>query len=106
MQSDGLLVYSGSGVLDRDFLSLELVQGRPVYMFDTGDGPRSIVVNSTPPVNDARWHDVAVVRSNVLTTSGHALVVDGHVNYQQPLNQVTHSLTYTASTNSSCLHAC
>lgn len=78
---------------------MELVDGRPRYMFDTGDGPRSIVVNATPAINDGAWHDVAVVRSNVLTTSGHALVVDGHVAYEQPLNaanqvsQSSHTLT-------------
>jgi len=55
-------------------------------MFDTGDGPRTIIVNGTSPINDGQWHDIAVVRSNVLTTSGHALVVDGHVAYEQPLN--------------------
>jgi len=92
LQSDGLLVYSGSGVVDRDFLSVELVDGRPRYMFDTGDGPRSIVVNATSALNDAQWHDIAVVRSNVLTTSGHALVVDGHVAYEQPLH-AAHQVT-------------
>jgi len=88
LQADALLLYSGSGVVDRDFLSLELVDGRPRYMFDTGDGPRTVVVNATPPLDDGHWHDVAVVRTNVLTTSGHALVVDGHVAYEQPLSQV------------------
>ena len=84
LQSDGLLLYSGSGVVDRDFLSVELVDGRPRYMFDTGDGPRTVVVNATRPVSDGDWHDIAIVRTNVLTTSGHALVVDGHVAYEQP----------------------
>ena len=67
-------------------MSVELVDGRPRYMWDTGDGPRMIVVNATPTINDGQWHDIAVLRSNVLTTSGHALVVDGHVAYEQPLN--------------------
>ena len=55
-------------------------------MFDTGDGPRTVVVNATPTINDGHWHDIAVVRTNVLTASGHALVVDGHVAYEQPLD--------------------
>ena len=93
LQSQAVLLYMGSGGhVERDFLALELIDGRPSYVFDTGNGPRHIDTTSAasagPAVNDGQWHDVAIVRSDLTSEYGHSLVVDGQAFYDlyQPVS--------------------
>ena len=82
LQSEAVLLFIGSGGhVERDFLSVELVAGRPRYVFDTGSGPRQ--VTSSLAINDGLWHDVGIVRSDLSDERGHWLVVDGLVTYDQ-----------------------
>ena len=85
LQPDAVLLYiSSGGHVERDFLAVELVGGRPRYVFDTGSGPRHIAVPlSSGVVNDGRWHDVGIVRSDLNDERGHWLVVDGLNSYDQ-----------------------
>lgn len=66
-QPDGLILYSGGGS-GKDFISLELVNGYMQYSFDVGSGPRVIESSLQQPINDNKWHDIAVLRPAVLQT--------------------------------------
>lgn len=56
----GLLVYMGD--YKRDFLSIELKEGRVVFQYDLGGG--SVALSSADKYNDGQWHSVTVVRQN------------------------------------------
>jgi len=60
---NGLLFFAGK---DRDFISIELRNGRVVYQYDLGGG-RVELEYLFKEVNDGEWHDVQVNRRN---TSG------------------------------------
>jgi hypothetical protein len=85
-----MLLFSGpslsaikSSAAGADFIALELADGRPRYIFDTGSGPRQIVAaRDTAPVNDGRWHSIEVIRSDVANHRGHSLVIDGIASYE------------------------
>lgn len=68
-----MLLFSGSGVVDSDFLAVELVSGQIRYVFDTGGGPRSIQSATGYALSDGVWHQVAVVRRHLRR---HVLTVD------------------------------
>lgn len=56
---NGLLFYAGKG---RDFLSIELRNGRLLHQFDLGGG--RVQLNAAKKVNDGEWHYVQVNRVN------------------------------------------
>lgn len=73
-QTDGLVLFAGSsGVVDSDFLAIELVSGQIRYVFDTGGGPRSIRSATGFALGDGAWHRVAVDRADLRR---HVLMVD------------------------------
>lgn len=72
-QSDGLVLFTTSGVIDNDFLAVELVSGQIRYVFDTGGGARTIQSTLSSAINDGDWHLVGIVRSDL---SHQILVVD------------------------------
>ena len=76
-QPDGLLLFSGSAD-DKDFLALELVDGKLKYVFNMGSGPRIVKANLRRNINDNKWHQVALVRHTLET---HMLRVDDTVAY-------------------------
>uniref|UniRef100_A0A914WZ73 Uncharacterized protein n=1 Tax=Plectus sambesii TaxID=2011161 RepID=A0A914WZ73_9BILA len=55
---EGLIMYIGK---ERDFMSLELNDGRPVLQFDCGSG-RAKLTSEKGPYNDGKWHMVHVHR--------------------------------------------
>lgn len=57
---DGLILYSG--LPGKDFMAVELVGGQIRYAYDVGNSPRVIRVTLRHPINDNRWHDVAILR--------------------------------------------
>ena len=61
----------GSG---RDFMAVELINGHIRYAFDLGSGTRSLRDTLRYPVNDNRWHDVAIIRQDL---NRQLLEVDG-----------------------------
>lgn len=95
LQSEAVLLYVSSGEhMERDFLAIELDAGRPRYVFDTGNGPRHIMAPAgSTPVNDGRWHEIGIVRSDLTDHRKHWLIIDGLLNYD--LHQsVSRSLTH------------
>lgn len=56
---NGLLFYAGEG---RDFLSIELRNGRLLHQFDLGGG--RVQLKAAKKVNDGEWHYVQVNRVN------------------------------------------
>jgi leucine-rich repeat transmembrane neuronal protein 1/2 len=62
-ESDGLILYNGG--IQQDFLALELQGGNLLYIYDTGDGARRILVNTNKKLNDNLWHDVSLIRTSV-----------------------------------------
>jgi len=63
-QPDGVILYSGTAT-GRDFLAVELFDGQVRYVYDVGDGARTLRVNLRYSVSDDRWHRVAIVRSKL-----------------------------------------
>lgn len=61
-QTDGLVIYSG--ILGHDFFAVELSAGQIVYVYDVGFGARVLRLGVKLPVNDNRWHDVAILQVN------------------------------------------
>lgn len=59
----GLILYNGGE--GHDFIAIELQDGCLHYVYNTGDGPRRIVVNCLKPLNDNKWHDVSLMRTTV-----------------------------------------
>lgn|SRR6218665_282280 len=78
VQSNGLIVFCGNIGSGKDFMALELVNGRINYIFDLGAGARTVSAGHDPtaPLNDDLWHRVSVVRS---TLSEHVIRVDDDV---------------------------
>ena len=76
-QPDGLILFSGSEE-DKDFLALELVDGKLKYIFNVGSGPRIVKANLRQNINDNKWHQIALVRHTLET---HMLRVDDTVAY-------------------------
>ena len=75
-QPDGIILYSNGGQ-DKDFLALELYNGRIRYIYNTGGGARIVKANlNLKPLNDNQWHEVMVTRPNV---ERHILRVDGEL---------------------------
>ncbi|KAK7100839.1 laminin subunit alpha-like isoform X2 [Littorina saxatilis] len=56
---NGLLVYASDN--KRDFLSIELKEGRVVFQYDLGGG--SVLMESAGKLNDGEWHSVTISRS-------------------------------------------
>ena len=103
-QSSGTLLFSGSTSGPRspsgvghgaDFIAVQLVNGRPRYVIDTGDGPQQITLSEDQmtPINDGRWHTVQVVRAEISTREGTVLIVDG-----VPAHDKSQSTTLTINT--------
>lgn len=61
---------------ERDFISIELVNGHIHYIFDLGDGPVKIKDNLKTRLNDGKWHSVAIGRP---APKRHTLAVDDHL---------------------------
>ena len=57
---NGLIFFAGDG--NRDFLSIEMRDGKILYQFDLGGG--RAVLESDMLVNDGKWHDVMIQRIN------------------------------------------
>ena len=57
---NGLIFFAGDG--NRDFLSIEVRDGKILYQFDLGGG--RAVLTSDKMVNDGKWHDVMIQRIN------------------------------------------
>ena len=57
---NGLLFFAGDTL--RDFISIEMLDGKIVYKFDLGGG--RAVLESDVVVNDGKWHDVMIQRIN------------------------------------------
>ena len=57
---NGLVFFAGDG--NRDFISIEMRNGKILYQFDLGGG--RAVLESDVLVNDGKWHDVMVQRIN------------------------------------------
>lgn len=53
-----------SGILGRDFFAVELSVGHLAYVYDVGFGARLLRVSLKLPVNDNRWHDIAILQVN------------------------------------------
>lgn len=76
LEANGLLLFSSSGVLDKDFLAIELSDGAVRYIFDTGNGAQTLQQStslSSRPINDGQWHDIGIQRTELLRQ---VLVVD------------------------------
>ena len=56
-----LLFNSGHGDFKDDFLSLEILQGRPKLSVNSGSGPIEVVLIN--PVNDGKWHQLDLIVS-------------------------------------------
>ncbi|KAH9495514.1 Neurexin-1, partial [Bulinus truncatus] len=70
-ESDGLIFYNdGSG---QDFFAMELSQGYLYYVYNMGEGPERIKANVNHPLNDNKWHEVRLLRTD---TSKQLLRVD------------------------------
>lgn len=54
---NGLLLFMGKG---RDFISLELRDGRVFYQYDLGGMPAQLMTNKT--YNDGQWHTIQAQR--------------------------------------------
>jgi leucine-rich repeat transmembrane neuronal protein 1/2 len=92
---NGLMFYSsGKGY---DFVAIEMVDSKLHYIFNTGSGTRLMASNTKKPLNDNKWHDVAILRPNlekqVLKVDGTATKLthkdDGnavHFDLEGPLN--------------------
>ncbi|CAG5136431.1 unnamed protein product, partial [Candidula unifasciata] len=68
----GLILYYGGE--EPDFFALELFQGFLFYVYDMGGGPQRVKANVTHPLNDNKWHEVFLLRTE---THKHLLRVDG-----------------------------
>jgi len=55
----GLLLYMSD--YKRDFLSIELKDGRVVFQYDLGGG--SVAMESQDKLNDGEWHSIVISRS-------------------------------------------
>lgn len=55
---NGLLLYMGD--LKRDFLSIELKEGKVLFQFDNGGGRATLISNDR--FNDGQWHLVSISR--------------------------------------------
>lgn len=58
--ANGLIFFAGDG--KRDFISIEVNNGKILYQFDLGGG--RAVLESDVMVNDGKWHDVMIQRIN------------------------------------------
>lgn len=69
------MLFSSSGVLEKDFLAIELSDGAVRYIFDTGNGPQMLQATSLSnrPINDGQWHDIGIQRTDLLRQ---VLIVD------------------------------
>ena len=54
---NGLILYMGK---DRDFISLELRDGRVFFQYDLGGMPAKLMTNNT--YNDGEWHTIQAQR--------------------------------------------
>uniref|UniRef100_A0A2C9K884 Uncharacterized protein n=1 Tax=Biomphalaria glabrata TaxID=6526 RepID=A0A2C9K884_BIOGL len=60
-ESDGLIFYNdGTG---QDFFAMELSQGYMYYVYNMGEGPEKIKANVNQPLNDNKWHEVRLLRT-------------------------------------------
>ncbi len=76
-QPNGMIMYCGGGE-GKDFFAVELVKGHIWYIYDTGSGPRSIKATLGKPINDNKWHEVAIIRRSLQQT---ILRVDASATY-------------------------
>ncbi|CAL1526179.1 unnamed protein product [Lymnaea stagnalis] len=62
-ESDGLIFYNeGAG---QDFFAMELFQGYLYYVYNMGEGPEKVKANINQAVNDNKWHEVRLLRSDM-----------------------------------------
>lgn len=99
-----MLLFSGSSTTPAvghgtDFIAVELADGRPRYIFDAGGGPRELVVTQGSPINDGRWHSVQLIRADITTPRGHALVVDGTAAYDVGQATTTNATSMASSSD-------
>ena len=66
-QPDGLIMYCGGGH-GKDFFVVELFRGHVRYIFDTGSGAKVLRSTLTDPINDNKWHEIAIIRSSLQKT--------------------------------------
>ena len=66
-QPDGLIMYSGGGG-GKDFFVVELFRGHVRYIFDTGSGAKVLRSTLSDPINDNKWHEIAILRSTLQKT--------------------------------------
>ncbi|KAB7494699.1 Neural-cadherin [Armadillidium nasatum] len=66
-KKDGLIFYNGpitnpelDGIIVSDFISLELVDGRPRLLIDFGSGTLELKVNTKKPLNNGEWHRIDI----------------------------------------------
>ena len=60
-ESDGLLLYNaGKG---QDFFAMELTGGFLYYVYNMGSGTQRIRVNVNEKLNDNRWHEIRLMRT-------------------------------------------
>ena len=105
-ESYGLLFYnSGKG---QDFFAIELSDGFLSYVYNMGSGAQRILVNMSHRLNDNRWHEVRLLRSQtyrqLIRVDNNTPTVDNlsaaksiHFDLQGPLyiGGVTKTMYYT-----------
>lgn len=69
--ANGLLLFNGGK--GHDFLAVEIVQGHLHFLFNLGDGSRSLRSSTRSTLNDNKWHSVTISRPSVDTMT---LMVD------------------------------
>ena len=57
---NGLVFFAGDG--NRDFISIEVRDGKVLYQYDLGGGRAAL--QSDVVVNDGKWHEVMIQRIN------------------------------------------
>jgi leucine-rich repeat transmembrane neuronal protein 1/2 len=71
LESDGLILYNAGK--NQDFIAIELINGHLNYVFNMGDGPRTVKSNTRTTLNDNRWHAITIGRPSI---RHHTLMVD------------------------------
>lgn len=64
LQPDGVLVYSIDST-NTDFLAIELRNGIPWFLFDTGSGSAAITTSGNERFDDGKWHKLVATREGV-----------------------------------------
>ena len=62
-EADGLIFYNaGRG---QDFFAIELKDGFLYYIYNMGDGPQQVKTNTRQPLNNNKWHEVRLLRTEI-----------------------------------------